>query len=231
MILRNLVIAALAGGVAAAAIAAPAATRNFPVAGFDRVSASGSEDISIVTGKAASVTARGDESRLDRLDIRVEGTTLKIGHKPGNWNSWGGDKTQITITMPALHAVSASGSGNITADSGTGPAFTAHLSGSGDLSLARVDSPSVALSTSGSGDIAAAGKCSTAKVTISGSGDMSLANLACQDIEIKISGSGDVSARATGNANVRISGSGDVNIAGGARCTSRTSGSGNVACS
>jgi hypothetical protein len=220
-----------ATSIATAALAA-SAERRFPVTGFEKVSASGSENITITTGKAASVVATGPQERLDNLDIRVDGGTLKIDHKKStNW-SWGNnDQVQITITMPALTGLHASGSGDIMADNGSGPAFEGSLSGSGDMKIGRIISPQVTLRTSGSGDIMAGGKCTNAKVATSGSGDIMLAGLACTNVDIAISGSGDVAAHATGAANIRISGSGDVKITGGGRCTSRTSGSGDVTCS
>jgi hypothetical protein len=231
MTLRRVSLALLAtSAFATAALAAPA-ERRFPVTGFEKVWASGSEDITITTGKVASVVATGPQERLDNLNIQVDGNTLKIDHKKNsNW-SWGTeDPVHITITMPALLGLHASGSGDIMADKGSGPAFDGSLSGSGDLKIGRIDSPEVTLRTSGSGDIMAAGQCTNAEVSISGSGDMALAGLACTNVDIAISGSGDVAAHATGNANIRISGSGDVKITGGARCTSRTSGSGDVTC-
>ena len=230
MTLRLTMILA-ATALAGAAHAAPV-TQGFPASGFDKVIASGSENITIITGKAASVTATGDADRIARLRIGVDGTTLKIDHRSSSNGGWReGDRVKIVITMPALVGVHGSGSGDIVADSGTGPNFAASSSGSGNLRVDKIDSASVTLRTSGSGDIAAAGQCTDAKVSISGSGDMALGDLACRDIDVTISGSGDVAARATGNANIRISGSGDVTVAGGARCTSRTSGSGDVKCS
>jgi hypothetical protein len=212
-----------------AASAASAAERSFPVTGFDRVAATGSEDIAITTGKAPSVTATGPQDQLDHLDIRVEAGTLRIGHKGNSWG-WNREGVKIRVTMAALKGVKLAGSGDVTADSGSGPEFTAELSGSGDLNITHIDSASAVFSTAGSGDIAAAGKCTSARVAISGSGDMNLGHLACADIDIRIAGSGDVSANATRTANVRISGSGDVKVTGGARCTSHTSGSGSVSC-
>ena len=225
----TLLIAATA--IAGAAHAAPV-TQDFPASGFDKVIASGSEDITIVTGKPASVTATGAADRIARLRVAVDGSTLKIDHKSSrNWGRPEGDRVRIVITMPALLAVHGSGSGDIVADFGSGRAFAASSSGSGDLRINRIDSPSVTLRTSGSGDVTAAGQCTDAKVSISGSGNMALAGLACRDIDVAISGSGNVAARATGAANMQISGSGDVAIAGGARCTTRASGSGDVTCS
>ena len=207
-------------------------TQNFPASGFDKVMASGSEDITIITGKPASVTATGDADRIARLRIGVDGTTLMIDHKSSlNWGMQIGDPVRIVITMPALVGVHGSGAGDIVADRGSGAAFAASSSGSGDLRIAAIDSANVTMHTSGSGDIAAAGQCTSARVSTSGSGDMALGSLACRDIDVTINGSGDVRARASGNANIRISGSGDVNIAGGARCKSHSSGSGDVTCS
>lgn len=216
----------------AGAAPAFAADKAFPVGAFNQVSASGSEDIIITTGKAVSVTATGPQERLDRLDIRVDGDTLKIGHKNGNsnWNWSSGDSVVIRVALPALHGVRMSGSGDVTADSGGGPAFVVSSAGSGDANVGRINSPSVTISTAGSGDVIAAGQCTTAKITVSGSSDINAAALKCVDADIGISGSGDVRLSATGNANIRISGSGDVVVTGGARCQSRTSGSGDVTC-
>ena len=184
----------------AAASGASAAERGFPVSGFDRVSASGSEDIIITTGRTASVVATGDPKRLDRLDIRVEGGVLKIGHKATGWRDWSwgdGGETRIAITMPNLKGLRLAGSGDVTADKGSGPKFSVELSGSGDVAVASIDSPEVILTTSGSGNVAAAGRCATLRVSIAGSGDMELAGLSCANADVRIAGSGNVVAQAS----------------------------------
>jgi Putative auto-transporter adhesin, head GIN domain len=225
--MKQLVLSAL---MLVAAAPALAAERSFPVGAFQMVSASGAEDITIATGKAVSVVASGPERDLDRLDIRVEDNTLKIGHKKGNWSSWSDDDVKIRVTMPALHGLRMSGSGDIVADSGSGPAFSISSAGSGDARVDRINSPAVRLATSGSGDVTATGRCTTIDVSVSGSSNINAAGLQCADAEVKISGSGDVKVHATAKANIRISGSGDVVVSGGARCQSRSSGSGDVTC-
>ncbi len=228
MFARSMMIALLA---TAASTAAAAAERSFPVSGFDRVNASGSEDVTITTGKTASVLATSTSSdHLDRLDIRVEGGVLKIGHKGSGWGSWGNDKTRITITMPALKGLKLSGSGDVMADKGTGPAFGVEIAGSGDVRVGSVDSTDVALSTSGSGDIHLGGRCTNLRVSIAGSGDMLLDGLSCANADVRVAGSGDVTAQASTTAKVSVFGSGDVRIAGRARCQISKSGSGDVVC-
>ena len=232
--------------------AAPAfaAEKSFPVGAFQKVSASGSDTVVITTGKAASVTASGPEKRLERLDIRVDGDTLKIGYKKGNWSSWNEDDATIRVTVPALHGLRVAGSGDTTADAGSGPDFGLSVSGSGNATIGRIASPNVkvsvagsgdaridrvetetlGISTAGSGDVTAAGTCRSANISVSGSSNINTAGLKCTDADIGISGSGDVKLAATGTAMIRISGSGDVVITGGARCQSKTSGSGDVTC-
>jgi hypothetical protein len=225
--MKHLLLAVL---LASAATPLLAAERSFPVGAFQNVSSSGSDDVSITTGKAVSVVATGADRDLDRLDIRVEDNTLKIGHKNGNWSGWPSDGVKIRVTMPVLHAVRTSGSGDITASSGSGPAFAIASAGSGDVRVDRIDSPAVNVSTSGSGNVIATGRCATLGVTVSGSSDIDASGLKCTDASVKISGSGDVRLNASGKADIRISGSGDVTVAGGARCQSRSSGSGDVSC-
>lgn len=226
--MKHLVFSAL---LFSAATPLLAAERSFPVTGFDQVSASGSEDVTITTGKAVSVVATGADRDLDRLDIRVDGNTLRIDHKKGSWRNWSSDDVKIRITLPALHGLRMSGSGDIVADSGGGPAFFVASSGSGNARVDRINSPAVRISTSGSGDVTSSGKCTKLEIGVSGSSNINAGGLQCTDAEVKISGSGDVKIFATGAANIRISGSGDVAVAGGARCNSRTSGSGDVTCS
>lgn len=234
----------------AGAAPAMAADMSFPVGAFQKVSASGADTVIITTGKAVSVTASGPQKRLDRLDIRVEGDTLKIGYKKGDWNSWNEDDATIRVTLPALHGLRLSGSGNTTADAGSGPAFDLGVSGSGDVDVGRINSPAVAISvagsgdarigkldtqtlsikTAGSGDVTAAGTCNAATISVSGSSNINAGGVKCATADIGISGSGDVRLSASSTASVRISGSGDVVVTGGAKCQVKTSGSGDVTC-
>lgn len=224
-------VPSIAGLAAALLVASPvaAAERRFDLSGFEKVAASGSDDVIITSGDRFSVVADGPENWLDRLEIKVDGDTLKIGQKQ-RWFSMTVGDTKIRITMPVLRGLSLAGSGSITADKASGPAFAGSISGSGDIRIAALDAESVRLAMSGSGDIMAAGRCTTAKIGISGSGDIEIAGLRCADVDIGISGSGDVNAFASRMAKIGISGSGDVQINGGAKCEIRTSGSGKVSC-
>lgn len=210
---------------------ASAAERSFPVTAFDKIAVGGSENVVVTTGRAPSVVATGPQKRLDQLDIRVEGGTLKIGSKPGSW-SWGsGETVRIAVTLPELHGASVSGSADMIADRGSGTAFAAKVSGSGNLTVRQLETEIATLAVSGSGDLNVAGRCSRATMQVSGSGDITAPDLACRDLTAAVAGSGDIVARASGTATAAASGSGNITIRGGARCTSKESGSGEVSCS
>lgn len=214
-----------------AAVPTVAVERSFPVGGFDRLAVEGSPDVVVTTGRAVSVRASGDSAALDHLDVRVEGTALKIGYKGGTW-SWGNhDNAHFVVTVPMLQAVDIAGSSAVTVDRVKAKDFAANISGSGSVRVAALDADMTAFNLSGSGTVTAAGSCGTGSAKISGSGDLKLAALKCATLSASIAGSGSIDAFATQTATLATMGSGDITLAGGARCTVSTAGSGKARCS
>ena len=121
-----------AAAVALGASVAQAETRSFPATGFDRVGSSGPWDVSIATGKAASVRAEGATEDLDRMRIEVRDGALEIGSKKRMWSGWKNmGKVRVWVTMPSLRAVGVAGSGDVTVDKANAKAFKASVAGSG----------------------------------------------------------------------------------------------------
>jgi len=210
------------------------AQRDFPVAGaFDKIALSGSPDVVVTVGGAASVRAEGDSAMLDRLEIVNENGQLRIGLRDssGHWFSWGSHRgLTIHVTMPALAAASVTGSGEMRIDRVQGPAFAGAVTGSGDMSIANLTADQASFTLTGSGDITAAGTARQTTASLNGSGDLRLAQLQAEAATVALAGSGDIGIRATQTATVELRGSGDITIAGPARCTISKSGSGDVRC-
>src|SRR5688500_1979017 len=61
------------------------AQRSFQVGEFQAVSLEGAQDVVVTVGGAPSVRAEGDAEQIERLDIRVENGTLKIGTRREGW--------------------------------------------------------------------------------------------------------------------------------------------------
>jgi hypothetical protein len=216
--------------------AGPTVDRSYPVGPFTGLEVSGPFDVKVVTGKAVSVAARGDQKLLDETEVLVKDGKLLIRPKKTkgwfNGMSWGSRKaTVFTVSVPALDSASVRGSGDIDIDRVAGERFAGAIAGSGNLRLPQVAVKQLALAIAGSGEIRAAGAAQRASYEIAGSGDLDASNLKASDAEAKIAGSGDIRAQVTGQANASISGSGDIEIRGGARCQSSTRGSGDIRCS
>jgi len=206
-------------------------TRNFDVAGFTGVSLRGADDVEVKTGPAFKVTAEGDSALLDRLEIRKDGDTLRIGRKDGEWN-WGGDKgAKITVTLPKLTSASVAGSGDMTVDRAQGD-FDGSIAGSGNLSIAQFAGGKADLSIAGSGDMHIdTGQASEIDASIAGSGDINAPALKAVRGDLSIAGSGNIRAQVTGDADISIVGSGNVELTGGAKCSVSKMGSGDARCS
>lgn len=215
----------------------PMVQRSYNVGNFDRVEVAGPFEVTIHTGSAPSVSARGNEKLIDKLEVEVKGDTLHIRPHPRNSVFGFGigsvsGKGQIAITVPSLTAASLAGSGGISIDKVKGDRFEGQIAGSGDLKVDSVDVDSLTLGIAGSGGAhALSGRASTAKYKIAGAGGVDASNIATDDLTVSIAGSGDVKAHATGTADVSIMGSGDVAVTGGAKCSVSKAGSGNVRCS
>jgi len=214
-----------------AASPAGGAEMAFVVDTFDRVSLGGSPDVTVTTGKAIGVQASGEQRALDRLDIRVEGGTLKIGTKRGvemSGGNWG--KVRIAVTVPMVRGVEVGGSGSVSVDRVKTPSFGAEIGGSGSIHVAALDTQRATFSVAGSGSLSAAGRCDSAALEIAGSGSLRLGQLKCATLDATVAGSGDIAAYASRTAAVSVMGSGDVRVAGGAKCAVSKHGSGSVAC-
>ena len=213
----------------------PVVSRNFPVSGFDKVEAAGPFDVTIHTGAAPTVQARGNQELIDRLEVVVEDGELRI--KTKNKNGWFGwhhnrGKATIAITVPALHGATLAGAGGITIDKVQGDRFEGQLAGAGDLRIDSLDVQQLKLGLAGAGSaVVRSGKAASADYEIAGSGDVDTSAVPLQDLKISIAGAGSVKAQATGTADVSIMGSGDVGITGGAKCSVSKMGAGDVRCS
>lgn len=227
--MRLLIAAALLTTAAAPAFAD---SRDFHVAGFDRVASSGPWDVRIHTGKDASAHAEGPKDVLDRLQVEAVGGELRIGTRPGHWFSfgWHSQKVVIDVTLPMLTALSVSGPGNVDVDRVQHPRFAARLSGPADIKIAALDTQDLAIDLSGPGNITLVGRAGRASVHLSGPGNVRGKALTVGDTDIHVSGPGDIALDVFGNATGSVSGPGDVVLTGKPHCNISKTGPGSIKC-
>jgi hypothetical protein len=217
--------------VAAAVIAASAATsacgrshdedpgpqvsHNYQVGNSQEVEVAGPFDVTIHTGAAPTVQAKGNQKLIERLVVEVKGNKLLIHpkEKHGWFGSWGSvrGKGEIAVTVPMIQA--------------------ATLAGAGDLKLGSVEVGSLKIGIAGAGGATAGpGKAGSAEYQIAGSGDVDARSVQVEDLKVSIAGSGSIKAHASRAADVNIMGSGSVDVTGGAKCSVSKAGAGDVHC-
>lgn len=212
------------------------ASRTYAVADFKEVAAKGPDNVDIRMGAAFSIRAEGDPKVLDDLIIERSGDTLVVKRKSEGFR-WGGNDrraeghAKVFITMPAITAASATGSGDMAIDRVDGDAFKGSVTGSGDMNVGTVKVQTLNVSITGSGNVTTAGTAKTGTFAITGSGDIDAGGLAMSSADVSVMGSGNVKGQVNGPAKVDVMGSGDVTLTGGAKCTTSKMGPGEVTCS
>lgn len=238
---RTVTLAIIAAAVAAAGCSqarsedgGPVVERDYKVGEFDRIDLGGAYDLTVRTGSAPSVHARGGENVLDRLEVEVKDGTLSIRPKKNGmqfgWNHSG--KVDLTVTVPSLRGAALAGAGDIRIDRVAGDSFEGSIAGSGDLRVETIEVGRAKFDVAGAGSVhIGKGRARSADYSIAGAGDIHAQGLTSETASISIAGAGGVHANATKTADVSIVGAGDVNLAGGAKCSVTKLGAGDVNCS
>lgn len=224
-------------GTAASAQRSGESTRDYGLAGFDRISTAGPQKVYVTVGSAASVRATGPLAALDLLEVEIEDGELKIGPKRErgevNWRETDWDRLQpvtFHISVPRLEAAALAGSGHVAVDRVSGEDFGAAVAGSGRMEVASLSVDSARFSVAGSGGLSARGTAREARISIAGSGEVQTRDVASKAAWISIVGSGDAALTVNDDARISIMGSGDVDISGPAHCSVSRMGSGRVTC-
>lgn len=205
-------------------------SRTFEAAGFTGVELRGADDVEVRVGPAFSVRAQGPSDELDRLEIRRDGDTLRVGRKK-SMTGWGkSEGVTVFVTMPRIAEAAVAGSGDMRVDRVEGRSFSGAVAGSGNLSLGALAVEDAELSIAGSGDLTGAGRARRLEMNIAGSGDIDARQLRAERAEVSIAGSGNARAQVNGPAEVNIVGSGDADLGPGARCEVNKMGSGGARC-
>jgi hypothetical protein len=208
------------------------ATEQRTLPAFEGVALSGSMDLLVRQGSTQRVEVQVDDNLLPYLETEVVGSgadaRLQVRWKRGT-SIRTSASARVSVTVPRLSSLAASGSGDMTVEPFETPALSIRVSGSSDTRLQRLTAGELQISISGSGDVEGAGSATRLKIGVAGSGDVKLREMKSDEVSISIAGSGDASVHADKSLDVRIAGSGDVVYTGNpATVNAKVAGSGSV---
>ena len=213
---------------------ASAAERRYTVTDFDRVRIEGAYQVSLATGRASSARASGSQEALDRLQIDVEGMTLRIRPNQSAWGGYPGRQDtgplRITLTTQSLRAATVQGAGTLNVDRAGGLRLDIALAGSGAIAIPKIETDALAVALLGSGTIQLGGTTKTVRAQISGSGNLLAEGLTASDAQVLGDTAGTIRLTVSRSAKVTASASGDVDVLGSPACTVKVTGTGRVRC-
>ncbi|WCP73988.1 GIN domain-containing protein [Sphingomonas hankookensis] len=245
-----LTLALLASAIPTPALA-QGATRSFAAAGFDRIVVQGCDHVAIRFGAGFAVRAEGQAGSLAAIGVAVRGRVLTLLRDKGSCDSRAGKPAAtISVTLPRLQAIEASGTGSVRIAGLNGPTFAARmrgtanlsvdglrtdravvtLSGTGTATLKGVQAQRLSLELGGTGRITATGRANALAIAASGTGHVDTSTLATTGLSVRASGTGSVRAAVNGPAGIDASGIARVSVTGRPACSVAKSGMARVTC-
>jgi hypothetical protein len=165
-----------------------AATQARDLAPFRSVELAGSNNLVIRVGQKQSVVVRADDNLLDRITTQVQSGKLVIGNTPGSLTTK--SPMSVEVGVPALTALT--------------------LTGSGNIAVSGIDARSLTVTLPGSGTLTGSGTATRLAVTVAGSGIVQFLPLVAKHVRALVSGSGSIFATATKSLDASVSGSGSI---------------------
>ncbi len=182
-------------------------SKNFDLAGFDRIDISGVYELDVQIGKDFSIKLSGPDHEMARVEATVEDGVLYLDQRKAKrserrkHNNHHG--VNAKITLPSLVGL--------------------EVSGVVDGSVADIDAEKFALEISGVGEMELSGECGALDAKVSGVGDLDAEALECRSVDIAVSGVGDASVFASDTVDARVSGMGDIDVYGGPKNVQKSS--------
>jgi hypothetical protein len=184
-----------------------AATSTRDVPSFTSVELRGTGTVDVRRGSPQQVTVRGDDNVVPLVTTEVDGSTLVVAEKDGNFTTK--QPLVIEVVAPELGSSILSGAGTMNVTGVSGPSFDASLPGTGKLD---VD-----------------GSVDTLTATVAGAGSAQLEHLVAGAATVSVSGVGSVHVHATDSLTASVPGAGSVLYDGHpAQVTTNVTGVGSV---
>jgi hypothetical protein len=182
-------------------------TRTIEVTDFTKLDLHGLSTVHLTQGTTTSVIVKGRQTDLDRTKFSVENNRFSYTRQPLNdfcffCNSR--ENLDITITMPTLESIEASGIVNVDAHS-----FT---------------SSNLTLTASGISNITISGTTDSLKIDASGLSKVNGLNLLAQDAVVEASGNSQIQVTASSSLSADASGLSKILYSGNSKVTSHISG-------
>lgn len=204
-------------------------SENRDVAGFDRVSLTGTGHLTIEPGDRESLRIEADSEMMADITTTVRDGKLTIGRRWGGLRSVFGSSRSPSffLTVKELNAIAVAGAGKVTGSGLCADHLDLHVSGAADMDLdLRVTE--LITKVAGSGKLRLSGHAEKQKLVVSGTARYLAGELRSRECVVRIAGSGSGTVNVSEQLDVKIGGVGKVSYIGNPEVRQRISGVGSV---
>lgn len=217
-------MAALLPLILLTAAAVPDDSRSYMVTGFDRVRVDGPFQVEIVPGSNGA-SAEGDPAALDRLSVRVSGSTLIVNSGTAGFQRRMGDApeaTRIRISAPSLRGLTSNGGARIHVAEMRAARIEIGLQGNGAIDIAGIRADNLTATHFGMGLLKLGGTARQVRVQGALSGTVDATGLVADDANLLWQSTGALTIGVRYTAQISGPGPGPIAILGKPLCTIRT---------
>ena len=205
--------------------------RRFAIGSYDELAVDGDIIVDLITGSAATATAKGELRDLDRVQIERTGSKLKVRMvRPLS----GGKMTapvRIGLTSHELDTVSLRGGGQVSISRLSGSTMKVNLQGAGTVRIGKVEGVALGVSLVGNGRVEiGGGRADAARVEVNGAGSVEAPSLMVETLKLYHLGPASTRIGAKRTAEIYNNGAGEIAITGKPQCFIRAAGSGDILC-
>lgn len=174
---------------------------------FTRLDVGGAVTADVAIGAEQSVVIRSDDNILAIFETVVEGDTLHVRPKQGRYNLDTTDGVHVTITVPELEGVNASGAATVAVDEVGPGAFDVQASGAADVTVGTSRASALSLNASGASEIAVGGgAASTLVAELNGASSLDVVDVKADRVTVEASGASHAQVTAIDDLDVTLSG-------------------------
>ena len=195
--------------------------------GVTRVDAADGFDVTLALGRPETATVTYDDNLSDLLDVRVEGSTLRVHLKPHALVSNATMRADVTVQrLESIHT--AGGATVTTAGAVRNSGLQLDLSG-GSRITARVGVDRMSATLSGASRLTLTGTAGALTADGSGASDLALSALRLHDLDVQLSGASHADVQVDGTIAAQLSGASVLTYRGNPQFTKReTSGASTI---
>lgn len=181
--------------------------QDVDVAAFTRLDVGGSVTADVTVGPKQSVTIRSDDNIVEGMEFVVEGDTLRIRPHGGAFNFEPTDGIHVTISVPELEGVDASGAATVAIDRVSADGFSVDASGAADVTIDKSTAKNISVDASGAAEISVgSGSAAVLMADLSGAAQLDVIDLKAERVTLDASGAAHGQVNAADDLDITLSG-------------------------